>query len=755
MIYYTKNPRRKVRVVKFQDKFVRRQLELMNSVADNISLASVRRAQNTFGAFMRFTHRRDVVINDRSVDGMRASLVVPRDELRGGIILYLHGGGYTCGSLDYARGFSTMLSAELGMRVFAPEYRLAPEHPYPAAIEDALSAYRWLIASGYTSDKIILAGESAGGGLCYALLLKLREADEPMPAGVVAISPWCDLSLVGESYEDNEKLDPSLSKKRLEFFTDCYLFGDKTPSDKPNRHVSSKDTEKKRLPYVSPVYSDPTGFPPSLILVGEKEILRSDAERMHVVLKAHGVKSHIHIKKDMWHAYLMYSLESNKQDFSLISDFVKQVMPKGNERKLRWMHLDNAAKIYPAAATSRWSNVFRVSATLTEDVDREVLQSALDVTVRRFPSIAVKLCSGTFWYYLEEIAHAPKIKNELCYPIARMPFDDIRSCAFRVLVYKKRIAVEFFHALTDGNGGLVFLKTLVAEYLEEKYGVTIPSENGVLDRLEPPREEELVDLFPKHCAPVGRSRNETDSYRVLGDYEPDGFCHNTTFIMRAEALSEIAHRLNVTVTAVVAAAFVTAIIALQKRDKPNVKRQKEVKVLIPVDLRRILGGETLRNFVLYTTPGVDPRLGEYGFEEIATIVYRQMQLDITAKNMRARIYTNVKDEQNTILKLTPLFIKNIVMKTIFYLVGERKSALSLSNLGVVKIPPEMQKYVEYFDFILGVQSTAPYNAGMLAYGGCVRLNIIRNIKEPRLEMALYEVLRGIGVKVKVESNSRD
>ena len=741
--------------MKFQDRFVRRQLELMNSLADGISLGLVRKVQDRFGAFMRFTRRRDVVISDRSVDGMRASLVVPRDELRGGVILYLHGGGYTCGSLDYARGFSTMLSAELGMRVFAPEYRLAPEHPYPAAIEDALRAYRWLLAAGYANDKIILAGESAGGGLCYALLLKLRESGEPMPAGVVAISPWCDLSVVGESYEDNEKLDPSLTRRRLEFFTDCYLFGDKTSADKPSRHISSKDNAKKKLPYVSPVYADLTGLPPSLILVGEKEILRSDSERMHVVLKAHGVKSHIHIKKDMWHAYLMYSLESNKQDFALISDFVKRNMPRGNERKLRWMHLDNAAKIYPAAATSRWTNVYRLSATLTEDVDREKLQSALDVTVRRFPSIAVRLCSGTFWYYLEEIAHAPEVKDELSYPLARMPFDDIRSCAFRVLVYKKRIAVEFFHALTDGNGGLVFLKTLVAEYLEEKYGVTIPAENGILDRLEPPREEELVDLFPMHCAPIGRSRNETDSYRILGEYEPDGFCHNTTFIIRSAELSDLAHRLGVTVTAVAAAAFVAAIISLQNRDKPSVKRQKEVKVLIPVDLRRIFGGETLRNFVLYTTPGVDPRLGEYSFEEIVTIVYRQMQLDITAKNMRARIYTNVKDEQNTFLKLTPLFLKNIVMKTVFYLVGERKSTLSLSNLGVVKIPPEMQKYVEYFDFILSVQSTAPYNAGMLAYGDEVRLNIIRNIKEPRLEMALYEVLRRIGIKVKVESNSRD
>ncbi len=739
-----------------QDKFVRKQLELTNSVADSVSLGLIRKVQDRFGSFMRFGQRKAVVATDKTLaGGIRATLVVPRDELRGGVILYLHGGGYTCGSLTYARGFSTVLSAELGMRVFAPEYRLAPEHPYPAASEDSITAYKALREMGYSSDKIILAGESAGGGLCYALALSLRDMGEPMPAGIVTISPWCDLSLVGESYEDNEKSDPALTKKRLEFFTDCYLFGGKTVQDKAKRHVSNADVAKKRLPLVSPVYANLTGLPPSLILVGESEILRSDSERMHVVLKAYGVKSTLNVKKEMWHAYLMYSLESNRQDFALISDFVKKIMPSGNERKLRWMHLDNAAKIYPAAATSRWSNVYRLSATLTEEVDRDTLQSALDVTVRRFPSIAVRLCSGTFWYYLEEIPHAPEIKDELSYPLARMPFDDIRSCAFRVLVYKKRIAVEFFHALTDGNGGLVFLKALVAEYLEQKYGIEIPSTHGILDRLEPPRAEELVDLFPKHCAPIGKSRRDTDAYRVLGEYEPDGFCHNTTFIMDSDALRELSHKLGVTVTATVATAFIMAIMSLQARDVSNKKRQKEVKVLIPVDLRRIFGGETLRNFVLYTTPGIDPRLGEYSFEEVALIVYRQMQLDVTAKSMRAKITTNVKDEQNLFLKLTPLFLKNIVMKTVFSLVGERKSTLSMSNLGVVDLPEEMKHYIDHLDFVLSVQQTAPYNAGMLSYGGKVRLNIIRNIKEPRLEMALYEALRSVGIKVKVESNSRD
>jgi NRPS condensation-like uncharacterized protein len=366
----------------------------------------------------------------------------------------------------------------------------------------------------------------------------------------------------------------------------------------------------------------------------------------------------------------------------------------------------------------------------------------------------VRLKRGAFWYYLEEIARAPKVQDEKSYPLVRMPLDDIRHCAFRVLIYKKRIAVEFFHALTDGNGGLVFLKTLVAEYLTQKYGLKIPNENGVLSRLDPPEQEELEDNFPKNKAPVGKSRNESDSYRVMGEVEPDGFCHVTTFIMRPQELLELAHSYGVTLTSLMAAVFIKASINLQFEDVKKLKHMKKVKVLIPVDLRRIYNSKTLRNFALYVTPGVDPRLGEYTLEELAKIVHHRMALDITEKNMSARIYTNVRDEERLALKLTPLFLKNIVMKTIFMLVGEKKSSLSLSNLGLVKLPSPMESYVDRFDFVLSVQSTAPYNASMISYGDTLNLSIIRNIKQPRLERELHRVLRDFGIHVKVESNDR-
>lgn len=739
------------------EKLLRSQLELIKPIADGTKLETARNMQDKIGRIMHFSHRHDVVMHDKSDGNLKGNLIVPRDELRGGIMLYLHGGGYVCGSSEYANGVASMLSAECGMKVVSLEYRLAPESPFPAALEDAYAAYLKILENGISNDKIIVVGESAGGGLSYALCLKLRDEGMPMPAGIVAISPWCDLALLGESYKDNATKDPSLTLERLEFFANSYTGVYNEEDIAKIKKISDKaegNLEKKKNPYVSPLYAELTGMPPSLIFAGEDELLLSDAIGMRDKLFASGCDVTLYTKPNMWHAYLLYGLKSNAKDFEKINEFVKKCLPKGNERKLRWMHLDNSAKIYPAAATSTWNNIYRLSATLKEDVEREVLQSALDVTVRRFPSIAVKLKRGVFWYYLEEIKHAPKIQDEKSYPLVRMPLDDIRNCAFRVLIYNKRIAVEFFHALTDGNGALIFLKTLVAEYLTQKYGLLIPNEYGVLSRLERPKEEELTDDFPKNKAPVGKSRSESDSYRIFGELEDDGFCHVTTFMIKSDDLLDLAHNYGVTLTALVAAMFIKASINLQYEDVKKLRHMKKVKVLIPVDLRRIYNSKTLRNFALYTTPGVDPRLGEYTLPELAKIVHHRMALDITEKNMSARIYTNVRDEERMALKLTPLFLKNIVMKTIFMLVGEKKSTLSISNLGLVKLPTPMNEYVERLDFVLSVQSNAPYNAGIISYGDGLNLSIIRNIKEPRLEAALHAVLKKHGIHVKVESNDR-
>lgn len=422
------------------------------------------------------------------------------------------------------------------------------------------------------------------------------------------------------------------------------------------------------------------------------------------------------------------------------------------QRKLRWMRLDNAAKIYPAARRQNWSNIFRLSATLSEDVDTAVLQLALDVTAARFPSIAARLRRGAFWYYLEQVDKAPLIRMEHSYPLTRMGKREMRQCAFRVIVYGKRIALEVFHALTDGNGALIFLKTLLAEYLQQKYGITIPAEQGVLDRQEEPGDAELEDSFQKYAGPVQISRQGSDAFHLTGTPEKDGYLNLTCFQLPVAAVLEKARGLGVSVTSFLCAAMMMALQELQEQWVPNIRKRKAIKVLIPVNLRNLFPSRSLRNFMLYTIPELDPRMGKYSFEEACKVVHHHMGLDVTAKRMSMLIATNVGNERSMIVRVMPLFVKNLVMKAVFSAVGERKSCLSLSNLGAVKLPEVMSTYVKRMDFILGAQATAPHNCGVLSYGDTLYINFIRSVREPELEYQFHRVLRDMGLPVQVQSN---
>ena len=714
-------------------KFIRAQLNLLKPFVTGCSLEVARKTQDALGDLMAASHKRKVSWENHSFGVFEGTWITPKTQTKQGIILYLHGGGYTCGSLEYAKGFGTTLSAECGMQVFCAAYRLAPEHRYPAALDDALSAYSYLLASGFASSEIILCGESAGGGLIFALCLKLKEQSLPLPGGLIAISPWSDLTSSGVSYEQNKEIDPSMTKERLQFYADCY-------------------TDNKMNPFASPLFGDLKHLPPSLIFVGGDEIMLDDARLLHKKLRDSGGKSQLVVAPGMWHGYVLYGLKENKTDFLTINAFLEDALPA--TRKLRWMRLDNAAKIFPASRRKNWSNVFRISATLTEKIDVDVLKDALSVTVKRFPSIAVRLRRGMFWYYFEELPKAPEILAERSYPLTRMSKDEIRKCGFRVLTYRNRIAVEFFHALTDGSGGLVFLKTLVAEYLTQKYGITIPASNGVLNRKEEPSDEELEDSFLKYQGDATKSRREPTAYHITGAMEPDRFLHVTTLMMDVSETSKKAKAYGVSLTTFLCAVMIAAITQIQDRRVPNKKRQRPVRVLIPVNLRKLFNSKSLRNYASYITPGIDPKLGEYSFAEICKTVHHQMGIELTAKQMRAKITTNVKSEQALIVKILPLFMKNIAMKTVFDMLGECKSCLCLSNLGAIALPKEMKAYVARMDLILGVQAKAPYNCGVLSYDDTLYINFIRNIKEPILEMQFYNVLKSFGLHVKVESNQR-
>ena len=735
----------------------RSQLNILKPFVEKCSLKTVRRGQDSIGKLMANSYKDQVKVDRVKIGDITCAMLSPKEELYQGVVLYLHGGGYVAGNLDYACGFGSALAVRCGIRVFTVEYRLAPENPYPAALDDAMDAYGHLLSSGYEPSRIALCGDSAGGGLCYALCQKLRDKGRTLPAGIIAISPWTDLTMSSPSYEINKKEDPSMTVERLKYFADCYAYGaDRDKKDRLHPIVNSDIEEDRRIksdPRMSPLFDSQEKMPESLIFVGGDEIMYDDAVLMHDRLLSAGCKSEIVVAPELWHGYILYDLPERAGDFDKISKFIRKVIPA--RKRLAWMSLDNAAKIFPAARSRTWSNMFRVSSTLIEEIDREILKVALDVTLRRFPSIAVSIKEGMFWYYLEEISSTPDILDEKPYPLAGIKMRDLRKCAFRVIVYKNRLAVEFFHSLTDGNGGLIFVKTLTAEYLYQKYGVKVPSGNGIFDRLEEPSPNELEDSFIKYAGKYTTSRKDTDAFKIEGKREVDGFRTNTTFIIDPDFVKNEAKKRGVTVTVYMSAILIEASQRVQRSRVVNPARYKPIKVFLPVNLRKMFPSETMRNFILYAMVGIDPKLGEYSFDDLCQIISAQMKQQMTKQNMAAMIKTNVSSELNPIIMAVPLVLKNLIMKAVFNAVGEKKSCFSFSNLGLVNVPEEYSAYVKRMDFVLGSQAAAPYNVSALTYGGKMYLNVTRNASEPVLEREIYAVMRERGVPHTVESNTRE
>ncbi len=367
--------------------------------------------------------------------------------------------------------------------------------------------------------------------------------------------------------------------------------------------------------------------------------------------------------------------------------------------------------------------------------------------------MAACLRTGVFWYYLEQLPEAPEVLPEELYPLNRMTFRSIRKCAFRVLYYRNRMSVELFHSIADGNGGMIFAKTLAAEYVRLRYDCEVENTCGVLNCKEAPKREELEDSFGRYASPVALSRKEDLAYAITGEKEPDRFLHVTTGILDSEAVRALAKSYGATVTVFLAAVMMESIYEIQNEKVRNPRRRKPVKVLIPVNLRKLFESQTLRNFANYITPSIDPRMGEFSFEEMIAVIHHQMGLELNPKRMSAKFTPNVRDENSKVLRVMPLFIKNIAMKIVYNRVGERIASICMSNLGVVDLPEAMKPYVTRIDFILGIQADSPCNCGICSYDGKLHITFTRGIVEAELERRFFTKLRKMGLHILIESNT--
>ena len=283
----------------------------VHGIVENTDIEKHRQSQDYFGALLG--NSKEITYTELNMDGVRGEWIcVNRAHMKKYIILYCHGGGYSTGSCLYGRTLTSKMASMTSMDVLGFDYRLAPENPYPAALEDAMKVWNYLMLLGYGARDIILAGDSAGGNLALALTLRLKDEGRLLPRGLVLMSPWTDLTSSGKSHKTREAIDPILNKEYLERMIAAYTAGGKEQPDLKN-------------PYISPLYGDFTGFPPVYIQVGENEILLSDSLNLHKRMVEANVSVRIDRFEGMWHVFQMSPFKTAYEAMNKNAEFIYDI----------------------------------------------------------------------------------------------------------------------------------------------------------------------------------------------------------------------------------------------------------------------------------------------------------------------------------------------------------------------------------------------------------------------------------------------
>ncbi len=419
--------------------------------------------------------------------------------------------------------------------------------------------------------------------------------------------------------------------------------------------------------------------------------------------------------------------------------------------KKDWYKLDLSAIVYPTLQRRDFSSVYRLSVLLKEDIDPEVLQKAVDMTMPRFPTYKTAMRKGVFWRYLEPNHRpGPFVQPDVKNPCQPMHFKDNNRYLVRFYYYYNRISFEAHHSLGDGTGGMCVLLTVTATYLR-LMGKEIENGGMVLDINEQPDPGELEDAYMKYAnAKVKPPRPGEKTYRVRGTKEPFYTLNIIDGIMSTSEVMKVAKSYNATITEYLNAVL---IYALAKRQEEGFHvRLKPVKIAMPVNLRRFFPANTLRNFITMIYPGIDPRLGEYSFEEIVKHVHNYMQYYINEKFLRGDITTNAATTRNTFIRVVPLFIKDFVVRQFYTKVQDRNSSAGLTNMGALPVPESMRPFIERFDICMGQPFSTRTNCAIISFGDILTINFASSIIEADVERHFFRKLVKDGIHVRLESN---
>ena len=418
------------------------------------------------------------------------------------------------------------------------------------------------------------------------------------------------------------------------------------------------------------------------------------------------------------------------------------------KQKNSWRKLDNSAKIFPLSESKKYSTVFRYSVVLKEEIDKEILEKAVERALARYKAFKVKLKRGIFWNYLEENFKKPLIKEELYYPCKRIDPIYSNDYLFSVTYFERKINIEIFHSLTDGNGGLIFFREIVYNYLEMKHKELLDKEERKTRKVELDTEDSYMANFDKKAKKHGENKK---AYILKGKELKFNQVSVNHLLINNDDLKKECTRYDVSTTQYLTSVLIWSIYnANILKGKKKVKNKKPIKVCIPVNLKKYFRSKTMSNFFSYIS--VDAEMDVCAsFEEIVDFVKDEFQKKLTEEEMLKTMSDTVKIGKNIFISSIPLSLKKIIIRSI-YLEIQKHLSITYSNIGKVGIIGKYQDYIDYFLFLLAPERVEKIKCSSCTYLDRIIFTFTSILNDNSIEKFFYNFLKERAIKIEIESN---
>lgn len=411
---------------------------------------------------------------------------------------------------------------------------------------------------------------------------------------------------------------------------------------------------------------------------------------------------------------------------------------------LSWRRLDNYAKLFPLASTRKYSSVFRLSIVLKEKIEPEILEKAVRFALRKFKFFKVRMRRGLFWYYFEHNTKNVLIEEETDYPCKYIDLPANNDYLFKITYFDKKINLDIFHCLTDGNSALHFLKEITYNYIE----ISHFNSKNISNDNERKINYNVVDSYKATYDKKLKAENKGKKAYVLSGKELlPGVVAVTHEYIDATKIKELAKQSESTVTQYLTAVLIYSIYQEQKKGK---KQNRQIKISVPVNLKKYFPSKTISNFFSYIDINVDA-CKEKTFEKILEEVKKQFKEKLTEEELLKTISTNVKLGNNAILRIFPLFIKKKIVQ-LAYREIRKYNTTTLSNIGRIGFIAEYKKYIDKVLFLIAPESIEKIKCTACSVDNCIIFTITSVIKERTVENNIKNFLKSKGVEVEIEGN---